>query len=68
MERNEAPIVTEDLESLLGDHDIGGFGLGDDDEIYPIESQTDGDTIKIWYSNGQVVELTAKWTVMEDKS
>ena len=70
-EKYPSTIKTEDLEHILGDDELGMFMCFVDPnteaEVFPIESQTDGDVLKIWYNNNQVLELTAKWTVMESQ-
>ena len=65
-------INTMDICNIISDSDIGAFlcfvARGKDDLLVePIESDGDGDVIKVWYSNNQVLELKVKWTIMEDQ-
>ena len=57
-------ITSEDIAALVTDEEIASF-ITPTAEIYPIESDLDGDVLKIWYSNNQVLEIKLKWTVME---
>ena len=70
---NITPTITSnDICNIIGDSDIGGFhcfvARGEDDLfVEPVDSTVDGDIIKVWYSNNQVLEMKVKWTVMEDQ-
>ena len=61
-------LNTQDIANLVADEETGAFhvisnpNFTQPDEVYPVMGDVDGDTLKVFYSNGQVLELTAKWT------